>query len=148
MSSDSASSGPAILVAPLDWGLGHATRCFPIIRNLLARGHAVHLGGNGASGRLLRDAFPDLPFHELPGHTVRYARSRRGWLWKIMLQLPQLRHSVRAEHKWLTAFLRRQPLAAVISDNRYGLYHPELPCVLITHQLDIRTPFGAAGNRA
>ena len=30
----------------------------------------------------------------------------------------------------------------VISDNRYGLYHPTIPCIILTHQLTIITPFG------
>lgn len=146
MSSVSASSGPPVLVAALDWGLGHATRCFPIIRGLQARGIAVQLGGSGASGRLLRTAFPELPYHELPSHTVRYARTRRGWLWKMLEQLPRLRHTVAAEKRWLNSVQQQQPFGAILSDNRYGLYHPGIPCVFITHQLAIRTPFGAAGN--
>lgn len=31
---------------------------------------------------------------------------------------------------------------AVISDNRYGLYHRSVPCIFITHQLAIKTPLG------
>ena len=30
-----------VLIAPLDWGLGHVTRCIPIIRALLKRGNTV-----------------------------------------------------------------------------------------------------------
>ncbi|MBU3745270.1 MAG: glycosyl transferase family 28, partial [Sediminibacterium sp.] len=30
-----------VLVAPLDWGLGHATRCIPIIAALLSEGYEV-----------------------------------------------------------------------------------------------------------
>lgn len=56
-----------ILVAPLDWGLGHATRCIPIIRELLAQGCYVWLAGEGAQEQLLKTEFPELPFLELPG---------------------------------------------------------------------------------
>ena len=44
---------PRVLVAPLDWGLGHATRCIPVIRELQAAGAEVWLAGEGA-------AYPDL----------------------------------------------------------------------------------------
>jgi hypothetical protein len=47
-----------ILVAPLDWGLGHATRCIPIIRELLSRGCEVWLAGEGAQEHLLKEEFP------------------------------------------------------------------------------------------
>ena len=36
-----------ILVAPLDWGLGHATRCIPIIKELLSQGHEVVIAAEG-----------------------------------------------------------------------------------------------------
>ena len=36
-----------ILVAPLDWGLGHATRCIPIIKELLGNDCDVWLAGEG-----------------------------------------------------------------------------------------------------
>jgi hypothetical protein len=30
-----------VLIAPLDWGLGHATRCIPVITALLELGYHV-----------------------------------------------------------------------------------------------------------
>ncbi|RYY38992.1 MAG: glycosyl transferase family 28 [Chitinophagaceae bacterium] len=146
MSSAAASSGPTVLVAPLDWGLGHATRCIPIIQQLLTRGCSVVLGGSGASGRLLRATFPDLACHELPHHSVHYAKTGAGLLWKIVQQLPQLRKSVAAEKQWLTTFLKSGSLDAVISDNRYGLFNAAIPSIFVTHQLEIRAPFGAPGR--
>jgi UDP:flavonoid glycosyltransferase YjiC (YdhE family) len=139
-------SGPRILVSPLHWGLGHATRCIPVIQRLGQRGAQVLLAGSGSSGALLREAFPQLSYHELPAHEVTYARSATGLMWKILQQLPRLARNVEADHQWLERFLKVQALDAVISDNRYGLYHPSLHSVFITHQLEIRTPLGAAGN--
>ena len=43
---------PRVLVAPLDWGLGHATRCIPIIRQLLQRGCYVLIGAEGGAEHL------------------------------------------------------------------------------------------------
>jgi hypothetical protein len=146
MSYHSASPGPVILLSALDWGLGHATRCIPIIRLLEQRGAQVLLAGSGASGSLLKEAFPHLGYHELPAHTVRYARTGRALLWKILLQLPALARNVEAEKEWLQRFLQQQRVDAIISDNRYGLHHPSVPSVFISHQLGIRTPFGSVGN--
>ncbi|GAA4340428.1 glycosyltransferase [Flaviaesturariibacter amylovorans] len=137
---------PTVLVAALDWGLGHATRCIPIIRCLLAAGVAVRLAGSGPSGALLRLEFPDLPYNELPATSVHYARSRHALLWKILLQVPKLRKVVEAENRWLHQLLNKEGIRGVISDNRYGLHHPGVRSVLITHQLSIRTPLGRVGN--
>jgi hypothetical protein len=35
-----------ILIAPLDWGLGHTTRCIPVINELLMQDCEVILAGN------------------------------------------------------------------------------------------------------
>ena len=45
--------GRSVLVTVLDWGLGHATRCIPVIRALLSERHEVFIGGSGSSLALL-----------------------------------------------------------------------------------------------
>lgn len=132
-----------ILVAPLDWGLGHATRCIPLIRELLAREADVWLAGEGAQERLLRDEFPALPFLALPGYGIKYAATARGLAWKMIGQTARMKKAIRQENKWLKDKVRVHGFDAVISDNRFGLYHDSVPCVFITHQLQIKTGLGA-----
>lgn len=134
---------PRILIAPLDWGLGHATRCIPIIRELLAQGANVWLAGEGAQEQLLREEFPALPFVPLPGYRIRYAKTSAGLIWKMMQQIPKMKKAIRAEHEWLMQAIEKYQFDAVISDNRYGLYHPAIPCIFMTHQLLIKSSIGA-----
>ena len=61
-----------VLLAPLNWGLGHATRCIPLIRQYMAQGHEVVLGGDGESLLLLRKTFPQLRVIDLPSLELRY----------------------------------------------------------------------------
>ena len=131
-----------ILVAPLDWGLGHATRCIPIIQHLLKAGVEVWLAGEGAQEKLLTDEFSDLPFLSLHGYRIRYARSAIGLLKNILFQAPKILKAIRNENKWLAKMIDEHHFDAVISDNRYGLYHQTTPCVFITHQLKIKSPLG------
>lgn len=53
----------------------------------------------------------------------------------IARQLPRLLQTIKAEHKWLKGVVTRHKIDAVISDNRYGLHHPGILCVIMTHQL-------------
>lgn len=133
---------PRILVAPLDWGLGHATRCIPIVRELLAQGCDVWLAGEGAQEQLLKTEFPDLPFIELPGYRIHYAKTAKGLIWKMIQQGPKLRRAILYEHQWLKKMVAQHHIDAVISDNRYGLYHSAVPCIFITHQLLIKSSAG------
>jgi uncharacterized protein (TIGR00661 family) len=128
-----------ILVAPLDWGLGHATRCIPIIRELLAQNCEVWLAGEGAQEKLLKIEFPELTFLQLPGYRIQYAKTARGLIWKMIQQGPKMQRAIRYEHRWLKKAVKEHGFDAVISDNRYGLYHSTTPCIFITHQLTIKT---------
>ncbi|MEO7983758.1 MAG: glycosyl transferase family 28, partial [Bacteroidota bacterium] len=136
-----------ILVAPLDWGLGHATRCVPVIRDLLAKGAGVWLAGEGAQETLLKAEFPGLPFLQLPGYKVRYAKTARGLLWKMLQQGPKMQRAINYEHRWLKKAVKEYGFNAVISDNRYGLHHPGIPCIFITHQLMIKSLAGKWSER-
>jgi UDP-N-acetylglucosamine transferase subunit ALG13 len=131
-----------ILVAPLDWGLGHATRCIPVIYELIRQEAEVWIGASGAQEELLRREFPYLPFLGLKGYGVTFSRSRKG-LWKrLFLQLPRLLKTVKMEHKWLAEKVAAHGFHAIISDNRFGLHHASIPSILITHQLRLKSPLG------
>ncbi len=130
-----------ILVAPLDWGLGHTTRCIPVIRGLLQKGADVILAGNEIQKKILNPEFPDCQFLDLPGYNIRYSRTGRGFSFRILRQLPGILRSIQKERRWLRKVTDQHKLDAVISDNRYGMYNPRIPCILVTHQLRIRIPY-------
>ena len=135
------SNKPRILLAPLDWGLGHTTRCVPIIEELLEQGCEVILAGNTDQEALLKAEFPSLDFLSLPGYNVRYANKGRNMPWKILQQFSRIKKSIRREHQWLKQKVEEMNIDAVISDNRFGLYHEKIPCAFITHQLTIKSPW-------
>ncbi|HTI12479.1 MAG TPA: glycosyltransferase [Puia sp.] len=134
---------PKILLAPLDWGLGHATRCIPIIKELLNQKCEVWVAASGDQKALLEEEFPFLSFVELPGYNIKYGKNRAFTLLKIVGSIPKILIRIKREKDWMRQFLAAEKPDAVISDNRYGLYAPGLCSVFITHQLRIRTPLGS-----
>ena len=133
-------AGKKLLLAPLDWGLGHATRCVPVIKDLLNSGSEVWLAGEGAQEKLLREEFPLLPFLPLKGYRIKYGKT--GLTAKILLQVPSILQSIKEENRWLKEQISKHKFDAVISDNRYGLYHENIFSVFITHQLCIKSSLG------
>jgi uncharacterized protein (TIGR00661 family) len=133
---------PKILVAPLDWGLGHATRCIPIIYELINLSCEVIIATSGDQERLLRGEFPQVRFTRLEGYGMRYSPGRLSNRLYISGQVPKIIWKIRKENKWLRRFIDSEQPDAVISDNRYGLYADRIPCIFITHQIHIRTGFG------
>jgi UDP:flavonoid glycosyltransferase YjiC (YdhE family) len=130
---------PRVLVAPLDWGLGHATRCIPVIHTLLKNGSDVWLAAAGKTAILLKTEFPQLPLLHLPGYGIRYGNSRWGTIAALVRQVPKLLRAIKTEEVWLRQVVAEHGIAAVISDNRYGLHHPAVYSVLMTHQLQVKT---------
>jgi len=130
-----------VLVAPLDWGLGHATRCIPLIRALLENGMNVILAAEDAQQKLLLQEFPALTCLPLFGYRVIYSQSGPGLPFVVLRQAPRLLGLIRKEHAWLDKAIGEHQIDLVISDNRYGLHTRKVPCVFITHQLIIKAPF-------
>ena len=128
-----------ILVAPLDWGLGHAARCIPIIRELLEHDTEVIIAADGRPFELLKKEFPELSIVRLPGFSVVYPEGNRIAS-KIVSQIPKIIFAIFREHRALSKIIRDLKIDAVISDNRFGLFSKKIPCIYITHQIGIMMP--------
>ena len=85
---------PRVLIAPLEWGLGHATRCIPIITELLLNKCEVFIAAEGAIYHLLKKEFPDVNFLLLRGYHVKLSRDKAFLPWKIMGQFPKIIYAV------------------------------------------------------
>jgi len=127
-----------ILVAPLNWGLGHATRCIPIIRELERIGVEVFLASDGVSLHLLQAEFPHLPVFELPSYRIRYESA--NMVWNIGKQLPRIIWAVRREYAEVKRLVQQHQIQGIISDNRYGCFCKGASSVLLSHQLHPRVP--------
>ena len=130
-----------ILVAPLNWGLGHASRCVPLVHRLLDEGHEVILGGDGESLTLLRAHFPKQRYVYLAPLNLRYSKGR-SQVGAMLCALPKLFWWAVKDHTILKAVLKEEQIDQVISDNRFGLYNKGAECIYMTHQLHIILPKG------
>ena len=130
-----------VLVTPLDWGLGHATRCVPIIRLLLELECKVFLGGSGPSLQLLCTEFPALSCINLPAYDPVYPPDV-SMAWTMLAQLSKFRKAIQDEHDMVEHFVSVNQIDYVISDNRYGCWSSSVYCVFITHQTNIKMPSG------
>jgi hypothetical protein len=128
-----------VLIAPLNWGLGHATRCIPLIERYEQDGWEVIIASNGESLTFLKTSFPHLEFHQLPGYNVKYSRDGSMVL-AIVNQLPKLWNVILEEYKWTKRFVKSCPVDLIISDNRYGVRHKKVKSIALTHQVWVKSP--------
>ncbi len=128
-----------ILVAPLNWGLGHATRCIPIIRQLQAQGYIPLIASDGIALQLLQKEFPELESIELPGYKIEYAKKGKHFKLKMLKDSPKMVKAVSKEKKVVKTLVKEGKIDGIISDNRLGIHHKKVPSVFITHQLNVLT---------
>jgi hypothetical protein len=128
-----------VIVAPLNWGLGHATRCIPIIEALEAAGATVILASDGGALDLLKREFPHLRALELPAYNIRYPF--RSMLLSIAVQGHKILRGGILEYFWLKNFIKKEKIDVVISDNRFGFFNRSIKSIFMTHQVQILMPF-------
>lgn len=126
-----------ILIAPLDWGLGHFTRCIPIIDHLLSQNIEVFFAGNASQIKNIKSYYNSIKTLELEGYNIRYSKSKWNFMWTLLGQTFRVIKTIKQESQWLKEIVEQNKIDAVISDNRYGLYNASIPCIIITHQLQI-----------
>ena len=128
-----------VLICPLNWGLGHATRCVPIIQKLMTEGHEVTVVADGYPLQFLRQEFPTLRFIEFPSYSVYYA-SGTSQVGAMLFNSPSIVRGIINEHRWLINLLKTEHFDQVISDNRFGMWNKRVHSIYITHQLMIKMP--------
>ena len=128
-----------ILIAPLNWGLGHATRCIPIIRALQENNFTPIIASDGVALELLRKEFPYLKTLELPSYQIEYAKNGKNFKWKLIKSLPNMLEAIWEEKIVVKKWIKKYQIDGIISDNRLGVFSKKIPSVFITHQLNVMT---------
>lgn len=126
-----------ILIAPLNWGLGHATRCIPIIKALNNNGFTPIIGSDGIALSLLKHEFPELTCVEFSSYDISYAKKAKNFKWAILKRTPKLLKAIKAEKKFTEQLIEHYKIDGIISDNRLGVYNKQVPSVFITHQINV-----------
>lgn len=133
------SENKTILIAPLNWGLGHATRCIPIIKALHQNNFTPIIASDGIALELLRKEFPYLKTLELPSYQIEYAKNGKNFKWKLLKSLPKMLEAIGEEKKMIKKWIKKHQIDGIISDNRLGVFSKKVPTVFITHQLNVMT---------
>lgn len=129
------------MVAPMDWGLGHATRCIPLIRKLVTHHCEVMIAGSGPSLAMLREEFPSLSAFEIAAYNPVYSASSSLAL-KMAEQSFKFMLTIQKEHRQTQQLVKQYKIDVIISDNRFGCWSAGTPSVFLTHQLNILLPPG------
>jgi len=129
-----------VLFGVCSWGLGHAVRDLPLIKKILETGHQVSVVGKGRSLQLIRDEIGDrCQYIELSDYSPVYSEKDFS-VPKFVGRFPLYLNEIASEHRKIRALLKENGYQRIISDSRFGVYHPDIPSFFIFHQLRFIAP--------
>jgi hypothetical protein len=102
----------------------------------------VTFAGNSDQRAIFYHTFPGIESIALEGYNVRYTQNSSLITTNLLLQIPGICATIRRENNWLKDQTNSLGIDGIISDNRYGLYHPKVPSVILTHQLRVLSGAG------
>ena len=95
------------MVAPLDWGLGHVTRCIPVVQALIDNDFDVLLAADGNAAQLLIKEFPKITILPLSGYNVSYSNNKALFTLKLISQIPKILSAIKCEKIWLKQIINQ-----------------------------------------
>lgn len=128
-----------VLVCPLNWGIGHASRIIPVIHELIKYNYHIYIAADGFALQLLKQEFPQLRFIKFPSFTITYGKGK-SMILPMILQIPGIIIGIMKEHNVLKRLVATYSPDLIISDNRFGLWSRKVYSVYITHQINILLP--------
>lgn len=130
-----------ILYAINSNGLGHATRSMPLVRALLARKDTVTIISAGRSLTFLKNEFGDRieEYIELKDYSLsnRIFTKKHVSMRRFLMFLPLYGKEVGEEHIRFRLIASKRSFDCVVSDCRFGIYHPKVPSFLINHHFKV-----------
>ncbi|NVO08330.1 MAG: hypothetical protein HXX16_00045 [Bacteroidales bacterium] len=128
-----------VLVCPLAWGLGHASRMIPIISKFQQSDFEVIAAGDELQMHYISTKFPNIKILHFPSFKVKLARGSNQLL-PILRIASILPYHIIKEHYTIKKIVRDHQINIIISDNRYGLWCRGIKSIFITHQLRVLFP--------
>jgi hypothetical protein len=135
-----------VLVAPLNWGLGHAARCIPIIQFLALRCKKVVIAADGEALFLLQREFPHLKSYKLASYKVRY-RFDSIFL-NVVYMIPSILRALFSDLYKADSLVKLTGATVIISDNRLTFRNKRAINLYMTHQYFILHSYKWVGTLA
>ncbi len=102
---------------------------------MIAHNFEPIIASDGLALELLKKEFPKLKAFELPSYNITYPKKANSFKLKLIKDSPHLLRSIKKEKTVIEALIKEENISGIISDNRFGVRHKNIPSVFITHQL-------------
>ncbi len=128
-----------VLLSCLDWGLGHTTRCIPIIKEFINHGFHVVIAATSVQTIVLKQEISGAEFVNIEGYNIRYSKRKKFFGLTIFWQLPKILRAIYKEKKLIKTICNQRQIDLIFSDNRPGFRSKSIYSIYLTHQINIQT---------
>jgi len=125
-----------ILLSPLNWGMGHVTRCIALIHQLLEQKNKVIIACSKEQEEIFRNYFPELLYENQEGYPFRFAGSG-NFEKDLFFRFFPLYRRFHREKKEVEKLVKKHKIELVLSDHRYGFFSKKCTSIFITHQVNL-----------
>lgn len=130
-----------IIYSICSWGLGHATRSLPILRQLINENHHLTVISHDRSLQLLKNELKDaVEYEDIPDYPMLVSKNTQQFIAKSLVYWPLFIKRMESGLQHLGKLLKDIPCDRIISDGRYDMYSKHIPSFFISHQIRIMNP--------
>jgi len=125
-----------ILIAPLNWGMGHVSRCIGLIHQLIQQNNSIVVACNPDQQMVFEVYFDNLVYVPLEGYPFKFS-GKGNFGWDLLKNWSKLKGRLKREKVETAALVRDLKIDIVISDHRYGFFAKSVPSIFLTHQYNL-----------
>jgi uncharacterized protein (TIGR00661 family) len=123
------------------WGLGHATRSLPVIRELLEENNDLTVISHGRSLELLKKELgSNIDYYDIPDYPMLLSAEPRQFMAKSIIYWPLFIRSIQSGISNVKKIIDKKKFDVIISDARYDMLNKTVRTFFISHQIRIMNP--------
>jgi len=125
-----------VLLSPLNWGMGHVSRCIGLMHQLLEQRNEIIIACNKEQEKAFKWYFPELTYIHHEGYPFQFG-GKGNFGWDLAKQFRSLRWRLKDEVTKTGSIVQEFQIDVIVSDHRYGFYADSIPSIFITHQFHL-----------
>lgn len=136
-----------VLISPLNWGMGHVSRCIGLIHELINQNNEIVIACDEAQKHVFEEYFEEVQFVHHEGYPFQFG-GKGHFGWDLLKRSNALRKRLAREREELAEIVNSYAIDLVISDHRYGFCSDEVPSIFLTHQINLPVKWYERGVNA
>lgn len=123
----------------MDWGFGHTTRSLSLLWLLIKQKNLLFIAGNSQQISFYEKENLPATYFNIEGYNIHFSGKINGYF-QILQQLKKFNVTISKEKDFVHEIIHSYDIDIILSDNRYGFYHPDRLSIILTHQLNLQVP--------